>query len=306
MVDEVLARVLALAQEQHSTVELAQMQACGASRTWVSRHVKEGIIVRAGPSAYRVAGVRRTFETRSMAAVLSARGPALVSHRSAAYLHGFERMGQPGRVDVTVPRHRRPRSRTGITVHESRAFDLAGATVRNRIPVTSVARTILDCAPLTPTPIRLLDEALRRRMVTWDDLWACYLAHNIAGRREVVPFRRILLERDGNTPAGSDFARMMAAMLTGAGLPQPAFEHRVVVNGHEYYLDLAWPDRLVAVECNDAGSHDTPKAFRRDPMKRNRCEAIGWRYLEFTWWDLVRNTAEVAAQVTAALGLLAA
>jgi very-short-patch-repair endonuclease len=97
----------------------------------------------------------------------------------------------------------------------------------------------------------------------------------------------------------------MAAALTAAGLPQPVFEHRVVVNGHVYFLDLAWPEPLVAVECNGAGSHETPRAFRRDPMKRNRCEAIGWRYLEFTWWDLVRNTAEVVAQVTAALGLVA-
>ena len=161
--DEVLKRVLALAQEQQSTVELTQMYACGASRTWVSRRAKEGVIVRAGPSTYRVAGVRRTFENRAMAAVLSARAPALVSHRSAAYLYGFERMAIPGRVDITVPRHRRPRSRTGLAIHESRAFDLAGATVRDGIPVTGVARTILDCAPVVPAPIRLLDEALRRR-----------------------------------------------------------------------------------------------------------------------------------------------
>jgi hypothetical protein len=304
-VDEVLESVLATAAKQHSVVSTDQMKACGASRTWVARRAEQGIIVREGPSAWRVNGVRRVFENRAMAAVLSARAPALVSHRSAAYLHGFERMPMPGRIDITVPRHRRPRSRTGIAVHESRAFDLAGETVRNGIAVTGVARTILDCSPIVDNPIRLLDDALRRRVVTWDELWGCYLDHNIAGRREVVPFRRMLLERDGNTPPAGDFARIMAAALTAAGLPQPVFEHRVVVNGHVYFLDLAWPEPLVAVECNGAGSHETPRAFRRDPMKRNRCEAIGWRYLEFTWWDLVRNTAEVVAQVTAALGLVA-
>ena len=97
----------------------------------------------------------------------------------------------------------------------------------------------------------------------------------------------------------------MADMLTSAGVPAPVFEHRVVVGGHEYYLDLAWPDRMVAVECNDAGSHNTPKAFRRDPMKRNRCEGAGWLYLEFTWWDMVHNSTEVLAQVNAALALRA-
>ena len=298
--DEVLLRVQELAEEQHSVVSVQQMVKCGASRTWIDRRAEERFIIREGPSAYRMAGVPRTFETRAMAAVLSARGPALLSHVSAAYLHGFERVLEPMTVEMTVPRHRRPRRRTGIRVHESLAFDLAEPAVRRGIPVTGVARTILDCAPSFEKPIQLLDDALRRRIVTWDELWGCYLSHNVVGRN-VRPFQRILLERDGNTPPGGHFASRMADMLTSAGLPKPIFEYRVVVGGHEYFLGLAWPDRMVAVECNDAGSHHTPKAFRRDPMKRNRCEAAGWVYLEFTWWDMVDNAAEVFALITAAL-----
>jgi hypothetical protein len=282
------------------------MENCGASHIWISRRSTEGVILRVGPSAYRFAGVRRSFENQAMAAVLSARAPALVSHVGAAYLHAFERIQAPGFVDLTVPRHRRPRRRPGIRVHESTAFDLAGEVQREDIPVTGVARTILDCAAIVDQPIRLLDDALRRRIVTWDELWECHLAHNVRGRRGMRDFKRILLERDGNTPPGGEFARRMARVLTDAGLPAPVFEHPVVVNGHLYYLDLAWPNLLVAVECNDRGSHETPKAFLRDPMKRNRCEAAGWIYLEFTWWDLVHNTAEVLAQITAALTRAAA
>ena len=298
--DEVLAKVQACAAEQHSVIDAEQMAGCGASTIWVSRRVNEGVIDRIGPSVYRMGGVRKTFENRAMAAVLSVRGAALVSHRSAAFLHGFEAVGQPGSVEITVPRHRRPRGRIGLTVHESLAFDLAGATIRNRVPVTGVARTILDCAPLLDRPIRLLDDALRRKTVTWDELWGCFLSHNVWGRN-VGPYRDILLQRDGKAPAGGEFARRMAEMLTSAGLPEPVFEYRVVVDGHEYFLDLAWPERMVAVECNDAGSHDTPKAFRRDPMKRNRCERAGWRYMEFTWWDLVDEPGEVLGLVGAPL-----
>jgi hypothetical protein len=298
--DEILYRVQARAEQQHSMISTNQMLACGAGHMWIKRAVGRGHIVREGPGVYRMGGARKTFESRAIAAVLSARAPALVSHRSAAYLHGFERIAVPGFVDVTVPRHRRPRRRSGVRVHESLAFDLAEPTVRDGIPVTGVARTILDCAPMFDKPVRLLDDALRRRIVTWDELWRCYLGHNVVGRN-VAPFRRILLERDGNVPPGGEFARRMAEMLTGVGLPTPVFEHRVVVDGHEYHLDLAWPERMAALECNDAGSHDTPKAFLRDPMKRNRCERAGWRYLEFTWWDMVHNATEVVAQVTATL-----
>jgi hypothetical protein len=302
--DQVLADVQARAEMQHSVISAEQMEDCGASSTWISRQVRKGIIERLAPSVYRFGGGCWTFESRALAAALSARGPALVSHRSAAYLHGFERIAVPGIVDLTVPRHRRPRPRSRTIVHESLAFDLAEPTMRAGIPVTGVARTILDCAPAFDKPIRLLDDALRQRIVTWDELWRCYLGHNVSGRR-VEPFKQILLERDGNTPPGGYFAPRMADMLTAAGLPMPEFEFRVVVDGHVYFLDLAWPDRMVAVECNDAGSHDTPKAFRRDPMKRNRCERVGWRYLEFTWWDTVESSAEVVAQVMAAHGLAA-
>jgi hypothetical protein len=299
-VDEVLLRVHELAEGQHAVVNVEQMIGCGASRTWIARRAEEQFIIRDGPSVYRMAGVPKTFESRAMAAVLSARGPALVSHVSAAYLHGFERVLEPVRAEITVPRHRRPKHRSGVKVHESLAFDLAEPTTRSGIPVTGVGRTILDCAPVFEKPIRLLDDALRRRIVSWDELWGCYLAHNVVGR-SVKPFGRILHERDGNTPPGGEFARRMADMLTSAGLPMPVFEYRVVVDGHEYFLDLAWPKLMVAVECNDAGSHDTPKAFRRDPMKRNRCEAAGWAYLEFTWWEMVDNAAEVVALIAAAL-----
>ena len=302
--DEVLLKVQSLAETQHSKVSVKQMYECGATKSWIWRRAHHGFIVPDGPSTYRMAGIRETFLSRAMSAVLSCQGPALVSHVSAAYLHGFERVPEPLRVEITVPRHRRPRARSGIRVHESLAFDLAQPTKRDGIPVTGVARTILDCAPHFEKPIRLLDDALRRRIVTWDELWGCYLSHNVVGRN-VKPFRKILLERDGNTPPGGEFARRMADMLTGAGLPMPVFEHPVEVNGHKYFLDLAWPARMVAVECNDAGSHDTPKAFRRDPMKRNRCEGAGWRYLEFTWWDMVHESAEVLAQVAASLELRA-
>src|SRR2546421_1777961 len=299
-VDEVLLKVQSLGEEQHAVVSIKQMLDCGASRKWIERRTDDGFIVPDGPAVYRMAGVRHTFLSRAMAAVLSCKAPALVSHRSAAHLLGFERVAAPRSVDITVPRHRRPRGRAGIRVHESLAFDLAEPTTVDGIPVTGVARTILDCAPAEEKPIRLLDDALRRRIITWDKLWQCYLGHNVVGRT-VAPFRRILLERDGNTPPGGEFARRMAAMLTAAGLPMPVFEYRVVVDGHVYYLDLAWPNKMVAVECNDAGSHDTPKAFRRDPMKRNRCERAGWDYLEYTWMDVVDGPAEVVAQVADAL-----
>src|SRR3712207_1325040 len=138
---------------------------------------------------------------RASAALLSARSPALVSHRSAAWLYGIEEQ-MPGIVDITVPRHRRPRRRPGVQFHESRHFDTAAQTsqIRDRLAVTGVARTILDsCAVVARLPERLdlLDEARRLKLVDWDDLWDCLLVHTGRGQRGISRYRNLLLSRDG-------------------------------------------------------------------------------------------------------------
>src|ERR1044072_2381527 len=160
---------------QRSMINIEQMRDSGASRKWIERRANDGLIIRDGPSGFRMPGVPRPFAS-------PAAGRALVSHRSAAYLHGFERVLEPLTVEITVPRHRRPRHRAGIRVHESLAFDLAEPTERQGIPVTGVARTILDCAPMFDRPVGLLDDALRRRIVNWDELGRCCLGHTVAGR----------------------------------------------------------------------------------------------------------------------------
>jgi hypothetical protein len=299
-VNELLSDIEIVAREQHGIVSWDELLAAGATMSWIERREREGYLTKAGPAAYRVWGAPRTVESRAVAAVRSVRAPAVVSHLSAAWLHGLEDVPIPGFIDITVPRHRRPRRRAGVTVHETRQPDLLSPVVRKLIPVTGVARTILDCCRVFPDPIRLLDDALRQRLVTWDNLWHCYLSHQVRGLKGLSTYRAILLERDGNTPPAGEFARRMARVFTKAGLPQPVFEHPVTVAGHKYYLDVAWPRPKITVECNGAGSHDTPKAFRRDPVKRNRVELAGWLYLEFTWWDLVRDPAGVVAQVEAA------
>src|SRR5205085_5455304 len=125
-------------------------------------------LFREAPGAFRPWGVKRSWHLRASAALLSARAPALISHRSAAWLYGLDEH-MPGIIDITVPRHRRPRSRPGVQFHESRLFDIGQATgqIRDGLAVTGVARTILDsCAELPGLPERLdlFDEARRLKL----------------------------------------------------------------------------------------------------------------------------------------------
>ena len=279
--EDVLWKVEEKAREQHAVVSWDQLLAAGATRQWVHRREREGYLVRIAPAAYRFTGSRRSWEMRASAALLSARAPALISHRSAAWLYGIDEH-RPGIIDVTVPRHRRPRARVGVQFHESRLFDVAAQTadVRDGLAVTGVARTVLDSCSVVPgfaDRLDLLDEARRLKLVDWDELWESLVIHTGRGRPGLRRYRDVLLARDGAAPAGTKFARRVGLLLESAGLPPPVYEHPVHHEEALYYLDLAFPrPRPVAVECIGRIGHDFEGAFESDPVRRNRLQLLGW------------------------------
>jgi hypothetical protein len=295
-----------LGRDQHSIVTRWQLRNAGASDDDIDHELAARRLFREAPGAFRPFGVKRTWEMRASAALLSARAPALISHRSAAWLHGIDEH-QPGIIDVTVPRHRRPRSRPGVQFHESRLFDVAEASaqVRNGLAVTGVARTILDSCAVVPGlagRLDLFDEARRLRLVDWDELWDCLVVHTGRGRQGLRRYRDVLLTRDGTAPAGTKFARRVGLLLESAGLPTPIFEYPVDHGEGIYYLDLAYQSpRPVAVECFGKIGHDFERAFEADPVRRNRLQLLGWLVIEVTWRRFVNAPEEVVAEVLRAL-----
>jgi Predicted transcriptional regulator len=295
------AKVEEIGWDQHALATWNQLVDAGVPKSWIERQIAAGRLIREGPRTYRPWGVRRSWKLRALAAVLSAQSDALVSYQSAAYLWGLDDRLAPGFIDVTVPRHCRPKSRTGVTFHESGAFSLARPAIRDRIPVTGMARTLFDCFPRLDTDLdrlRLFDSARRQKLVPWDDLWECLLLHARRGRPGVTTFRRILVQRAGEgAPPGSHFARLMATVLEDAGLPGPVFEHPVL----GYLLDLAWPALRVAVECDGRIAHEHEGAYESDRIRLNRLKLGGWLVLQYTWQQLRDDPAGVVAEVRQAL-----
>jgi hypothetical protein len=295
------AKVEEIAWDQHSLVTWNQLIEAGVPADWIADQVARGRLAREGPRVYRPWGVRRSWELRALAAVLSAKSDALISHFSAAFLYGLDDCLPPGFIEVTVPHHRRPKPRPGVTFHESKAFELARPGIRNRIPVTGVARTLFDCFSRVESDIerlKLFDSARRQKLVGWDELWECLLLHARRGRPGVTAFRRILLQRYGEgAPPGSHFARLMATVLEDAGLPRPVFEYPVL----DYFLDLAWPDRGVAVECDGRVAHEHEAAYEHDRIRLNRIRLTGMEVYQYTWPRFRDDPAAVVAEMAQAL-----
>ncbi|MBW3653649.1 MAG: hypothetical protein KY433_08660, partial [Actinobacteria bacterium] len=90
---------------------------------------------------------------------------ALLTHVNAAALWGL-RPSSAARIHVTVPTSAGHRHRGLIVVHRSRALTAADVRRRDAIPVTSVARTLLDLAAmLAPGPLqRAVEQSLLLRL----------------------------------------------------------------------------------------------------------------------------------------------
>lgn len=141
--DLLLAR---LADRQHGVVARRQLGAIGLSPTMVRHRLERGQLVILHRGVYAV-GHRRLGPRGHAVAALFAAGPgAVLSHRNAATLHNL-RPGGHRDVDVTVERQRR--GRPGICIHRA-GLPADEVTQIDRLPVTTLARTLVDIAGTLP------------------------------------------------------------------------------------------------------------------------------------------------------------
>jgi very-short-patch-repair endonuclease len=294
-------RLAALAADQHGVVHLAQARESGLSHDGVLRRQRAGRLLEVHPLVFRVAGAPDTHLAALRAAALAVEPGGVVSHRSAGWLWGL--LPEDGEVvEVTVPRSRGPRLH-GVVVHRSRDLVPEHTTVRQGIPVTNPLRTLVDLGAVCSrwTVEDALDRGLVARLFTVAAVE--WLLHEVArpGRRGCGVLRTVLDERALGTarPDGLLEPRM-ARLLRSYGLPPAAFQHGVPEAAAR--LDFAYPDRRLGIEVDGYEVHGTARAMEADHDRHNRLVAAGWTVVRFTWHQVVRRPADVAAAVRSALG----
>jgi len=83
----------------------------------------------------------------------------------------------------------------------------------------------------------------------------------------------------------SDLEQAFLFYVNALGLPKPDREWRFHPK-RRWRFDFAWPDRLVAVECEGGtwseGRHVRGKGFESDCWKYNSAAVLGWKVLRVT------------------------
>jgi very-short-patch-repair endonuclease len=250
-----------LAARQHGVVSAAQLAALGLDKDAVRRRVEDGRLHRVDRGVYAVGHARLTREGRWMAAVLRCGAGAVLSHRSAAALWGIRPTGA-ARVDVTVPRDRGHAPRPGIIVH--RPVRAPKSTVRDTIPVTTPAQTLIDLSSMLPLP------ALQRALEIAETLRLLDVAR--------LPPRLAELAGTIEPRLRSPLEAQLLTMIAERELPKPRVN--AVVNGFE--VDFSWPGHRLIVETDGYRFHSTRAAFERDRARDAALTARGWRVVRVT------------------------
>ena len=280
-------RILALAGRQHGVVSRVQLTALGLDDRAIGRRVRRSGLHRVYRGVYAVGHERLTTRGRFLAAVFACGNQAVLSHYSAAVLWALLPERGP-RIDVTVPTSGGRKRRGAMVLHRG-ALPADEVTVRDRVPVTTVARTIVDLADVLPR--RALERAIDE---------AAYLRHDIdgleakRGRRGYGLLSRVLADHDaGTTWTRSELEEQMLALCRRFGLPAP--EVNVMIEGYE--VDFVWRDARVIVETDGWAAHGTRKAFERDRIRDAELMAAGWRVIRITTRRLEREPDAVAKQL---------
>lgn len=222
----------------------------------------------------------------------------MASHRSAAALWDLPSQCRDV-AEITCPRWRRARH-DGLVVHESLLLTECDITEVEHVPCTTVARTIFDqAARATPSAIDLdIDSALRRDLVTLDELIDVRDRLATKGRRGAVRFRAVLAARVGTPGAVPESApeRLLARALVRHGLPEPVAQHVVCDRAGRFVarVDLAYPDHRIVIEYDSYRHHVGKSALVRDSVRRNALVALGYRPVTATAEDLRDKGARLA------------
>jgi len=269
----------------------AELRAAGLTEAKILWRLRTGALLEEYPGVYRVGHRAPSTEATYMAAVKACGEGALLAGRAAAHLWGLIKgPAQPPEV-ISLTERRIP----GIVTHRARRQPGADGAKHRGIPVTTVARTLVDLAAVLPA------DALGR---------ACHEAGVLHGTTP-KSVREVIGRRPGSRGVGklrriisgeekvvlSRLEERFVQRLEAAELPLPVTNR--VAGGRR--VDCRWPERRLTVELDSYTYHSSRHAWERDRRREREAYARGDQFRRYTWEDVFEHPGAMMRELTALL-----
>jgi Protein of unknown function (DUF559) len=236
----------------------------------------------------------------SAAAAAASLGPAaVVSHQTAALLHGLSLLGPPPTaLTITRPPGTGSRSaRPGIHIH-SAALPAGHVGGRLGIPVTTVPRTVIDLARALEFRAGLVvaDSALQQKLTSQKELRdviaACPRWRGVRTAADVVEFA------DGG--AESPLESLARVVFRDGGLPPPELQAEIRDAEFIGRVDFLWRKFRTIAEVDGAAKYDDRNLAMRQLRRDKRLREAGYEVVHFDWKEINGDPGYVLAAVRAA------
>jgi very-short-patch-repair endonuclease len=260
------------------------LRSAGLSRRAITDRAATGRLVRVHHGVYFAGHPESSPLAIAEAAVLACGDRAALSHDSAAALWGLRKW--PSVPEVSSPLHRR---RPAIRTHRTRTLTRGDVTIRQRIRVTTPARTIADIA------LRLTDEQLTRV------IHGARREHHLtdwALRRllDACPHAAELVDPD-EPPGESASDDAFRVFLKRRDLPRPEFQ----VQWHGHRVDALYRDHKLIIELDGRQDHGQWDRIEQDHVRDALAIELGYDTLRITWRRLHQEADELERQLRAIL-----
>jgi very-short-patch-repair endonuclease len=246
---------------------------------------------------YSVGHRHLTVHGRMLAATLACGAGSVVSHGSAAWLLGL-RSWRPEEVDVIAPVEA---GRKIAGVRRRFVPTPVGREVwrRQGVPLTSPARTIVDCAGGLDAPdvAGLIEQAAVEGLLDVAAIDRVLDGPRRRGSKQllraVAPWRRY----KRGIKLRSRMEAKLLPLLSEAALPVPETNVRLRVAGKSYEVDFLWRRQKLIVETDGGRFHDNPAAGARDSARNRALAGAGYRLPRLGWEDLRDRPEETMRQI---------
>ncbi len=284
-----------LARRQLGVMTRSQVLRAGIERNQLARLLARGELVTVAPCTYRLRSAPQTWHSRLMEVALWAGSPGGASHLSAGKLWGLDGLPKgPGELHVLCT-HGARLAKAGVRVHSSRQLEVRDFTQRGGIPVTHLARTLIDLASMLPEPSLELAVASARRRHPNLEKWLEQSLGTSDARRGRPGIEKLghILRSLTHVADESALETRVWRRLRAAGVPLP--HGQLAINDARGFIarvDFAWPMHRLVLFADGLQWHDGTTRRTHDAEQRNRIMAAGWN-IQVVTWDMVSGEAWV-------------
>jgi hypothetical protein len=270
-------------------VTRTQLLRAGVSVAEIKHRLQTGALLREHRGVYRVGHRAPSVEAGYLAAVWACGEGSLLSGRAASHLLGVVKSAPPA-PEVTTPTERRIE---GVATRRSPSTCREDAMTWRAIPVTTVARTLVDLA--RDLSLDALSRACHEAGVLHRTTPAEVEA--VLARRPTSPGAaklRAVLRGDTRVTL-SALERGFLALLREAGLALPATNR--LAGGRR--VDCRWPEQRLTVELDGYHYHRSRHACEQDRHREREAYARGDAFRRYTYGDVMATPALMLAELQA-------